>query len=308
VPGARAAFLAYRAGAETARRLPAPVGRPLARLASRAMAVVSPARRHQVERNLQRVTDQRLHGPALRRATKAVFENYARYWYELFRLGPDDPAALQATLQPEGVEHFDAAYAAGRGVILCLPHLGNWDAAGAWLSGRLGAITVVAEPVEPPELFDWFVEARRQIGLDVIPLGPDAGGAVLRALGAGRVVCLVCDRDLTGEGVPVEFFGEQTRLPGGPATLAFRSGAPLVPVAAYFQGDAGHRVHFDQPIGVERAGRLREDVARVTQELARRFEVLIRCAPEQWMLMQPNWPSDPNWPATPSWPSQQEPT
>jgi KDO2-lipid IV(A) lauroyltransferase len=266
------------------------------------MAAVSPARRHQVERNLKRVTDQQLHGPALRRATNAVFASYARYWYELFRLGPDDPAALQATLQAEGVEHFDAAYAAGRGVILCLPHLGNWDAAGAWLSGRLGTITVVAEPVEPPELFAWFVETRRQIGLDVIPLGPDAGGAVLRALAAGRVVCLVCDRDLTGEGVPVEFFGEQTRLPGGPATLAFRSGAPLVPVAAYFQGDAGHRVRFHPPIAVERAGRLREDVARVTQDLARRFEVLIRCAPEQWVLMQPNWPSDPNWP------SKQEPT
>jgi KDO2-lipid IV(A) lauroyltransferase len=264
------------------------------------MAVASPARRHQVERNLQRVTEHRLDGPALRTATSAVFANYARYWYELFRLGPEDRAALQSTMQVDGLGHFDAAYAAGRGVILGLPHLGNWDAAGAWLSGRLGGITVVAEPVEPPELFDWFVETRRQIGLEVIPLGPDAGGAVLRALAAGRVVCLVCDRDLTGEGVHVEFFGEQTRLPGGPATLAFRSGAPLIPVAAYFEGDVGHRVHFDAPVAVERAGRLRDDVARVTQQLAYRFEALIRHAPEQWMLMQPNWPSDANWSSTPS--------
>ena len=308
MPGARVAYLAYRAGAETARRLPAPAGRPLARLASRVMAVASPARRHQVERNLRRVTEPRLDGPALRRATNEVFENYARYWYELFRLGPDDRAALQSTMQADGLEHLEAGYAAGRGVILALPHLGNWDAAGAWLSGRLGGITVVAEPVEPPELFAWFVETRRQIGLDVIPLGPDAGSAVLRALGAGRVVCLVCDRDLTGDGVPVEFFGEQTRLPGGPATLAFRSGAALLPVGTYFQGDASHRVHFDAPITVERAGRLREDVARVTQELAYRFEALIRRAPEQWMLMQPNWPSDPNWPANANPPSKQAPT
>jgi len=255
-----------------------------------------------------RVTEQQLDGPALKRATGEVFANYARYWYELFRLGPDDRAELQATVQADGLERFDAAYAAGRGVILCVPHVGNWDAAGAWLSGRLGGITVVAEPVEPPELFHWFVETRRQLGLDVIALGPDAGGAVLRALGAGRVVCLVCDRDLTGEGVPVEFFGEQTRLPGGPATLAFRSGAALLPVGTYFQGDTGHRVDFDVPIAVERAGRLREDVARVTQELAHRFEAMIRRAPEQWMLMQPNWPSDPNWPATPDVPSEQEAT
>ena len=295
MPGARAAFLAYRAGAETARRLPAPVGRPLVRLASRAMSFVSPTRRHQVERNLMRVTQDRFDAAGLSRATGEVFENYGRYWYELFRLGPDDRAALQGTMQVDGLEHFDAAYAAGRGVLLCLPHLGNWDAAGAWLSGRLGGVTVVAEPVEPPELFEWFVETRRQIGLEVIPLGPEAGGAVLRALGEGRVVCLVCDRDLTGGGVPVEFFGEETRLPGGPATLAFRSGATLLPVGTYFEGDAGHRVSFDLPIQVERSGRLREDVARVTQELAHRFESLIRRAPEQWMLMQPNWPSDPNW-------------
>lgn len=296
--GARAAYIAYRAGAEAARRIPAPAGRPLARFASRAMAVASPVRRRQVERNLRRVTGDRLEGAALRRATGAVFENYARYWYELFRLGPDDGAALQSTLRADGVGYLDAARAGGRGVLLCLPHLGNWDAAGAWLSGRLGGITVVAEPVEPPELFDWFVETRRRIGFDVISLGPKAGSAVLRALGAGRVVCLVCDRDLTGEGVEVEFFGERTRLPAGPATLAFRSGAALISVATYFDGALGHRVHFDEPIPVERAGRLRDDVARVTQELARRFEVLIRAAPEQWMLMQPNWPSDPNWPST----------
>lgn len=265
------------------------------------MAVASPIRRAQVERNLRRVAGADLDGDALARATSAVFENYGRYWYELFRLGPEDCTTLQSTLVAEGVEHLDAAVAAGRGVLLCLPHLGNWDAAGAWLSGRFGAatprITVVAEPVEPPELFAWFVDTRRRIGLDVIPLGPDAGSAVLRALGAGGVVCLVCDRDLTGEGVEVEFFGERTRLPAGPATLAFRSGATLLPVGTYFEGDDGYRVRFDAAIPVERDGRLREDVARVTGELARRFEALIRVAPEQWMLMQPNWPSDPGWSA-----------
>jgi KDO2-lipid IV(A) lauroyltransferase len=256
------------------------------------MAFASSTRRHQVERNLRRVTDQRLTGSALDHATHEVFANYARYWYELFRLGPDDRVALQSTMRAEGREHFDAAYATGRGVILCLPHVGNWDAAGAWLAGQVDGISVVAEPVEPPELFDWFVETRQQLGLEVIPLGPDAGSAVLRALGAGRVVCLVCDRDLTGDGVEVDFFGERTRLPGGPATLAFRSGAVLLPVGTYFDGDRGHRVHFHEPIPVERSGRLREDVARVTQELAHHFEALIRAAPEQWLLMQPNWPSD----------------
>ncbi len=292
MPGARAAYLAYRAGAETARRLPAPAGRPLARFASawhgdRVPDATSPGGAEPPPGDRRCARRSRAQA-----GDREVFENYARYWYELFRLGPDDRTALQATVHADGREHFDAAYAAGRGVLLCLPHLGNWDAAGAWLSGQVGVITVVAEPVEPPELFDWFVETRRVLGLEVVPLGPDAGSAVLRALGAGRVVGLLCDRDLSGDGVQVEFFGERTRLPGGPATLAFRSGAALLPVGTYFDGERGHRMRFDPPVPVVRAGRLRDDVARVTQELARRFEVLIREAPEQWLLMQPNWPSD----------------
>jgi lauroyl/myristoyl acyltransferase len=292
VPGARAAYLAYRAGAETARRLPAPLGRPLARAATPGMALASGARRRQVERNLRRVLGDSLEAGALERATNKVFANYSRYWYETFRLGPDSSTELQRTFGLRGGEHLDAAVDGGRGAILALPHLGNWDVAGAWLAGRVGGVTVVAETIEPPELFEWFVDIRRSIGMDVVPLGPGAGSAVVRALNDGRVACLVADRDLAGDGVEVEFFGETTRLPGGPATLALRTGAPLLPVGTYFRDDRRHCAWIGEPIPVGREGRLREDVTRVTQELARRFEVLIRAAPEQWLMMQPNWPSD----------------
>jgi phosphatidylinositol dimannoside acyltransferase len=150
----------------------------------------------------------------------------------------------------------------------------------------------VVEPVEPPELFEWFAGARRAMGMEVVPLGPEAGGAILRALRDSRVVCLLCDRDLTGDGIDVEFFGERTTLPAGPATLALRTGAPLLPAAVYFRPHRGHHGVVQLPVPAERQGRLRDDVARVTQELARRFEQLIRAAPEQWHLLQPNWPSD----------------
>jgi KDO2-lipid IV(A) lauroyltransferase len=299
VPGGHVAYLAYRAGAETARRLPAPLGRPLARFASRAMALTSGGRRRQVARNLRRVLGSSLDDDALERATSTVFENYARYWYEMFRLGPDSSAELQRTFALRGGEHLDAALGAGGGAILALPHLGNWDVAGAWLAGRVGGVTVVAEAVEPPELFEWFVGVRRSIGMEVVPLGPDAGPAVVRALNRAQVVCLVADRDITGDGVEVEFFGETTRLPGGPATLALRTGAPLLPVGTYFRDDRHHCAWFGEPIPVERRGRLRDDVSRVTQELALRFEVLIRAAPEQWLMMQPNWPSDTDTVAAP---------
>jgi lauroyl/myristoyl acyltransferase len=189
-------------------------------------------------------------------------------------------------------EHLDAAVAGGRGVILALPHVGGWEHAGAWLAGQGLPPTVVVEPVEPPELFEWFADVRRRLGMTVVPLGPDAGPAVMRALRAGGVICLLCDRDLAGDGIPVEFFGEETTLPAGPATLALRTGAPIVPAAVYFGPDGRHDAVVLPPVPAEREGRLRDDVRRVTQDLARQFEDLIRVAPEQWHLLQPNWPSD----------------
>jgi lauroyl/myristoyl acyltransferase len=150
----------------------------------------------------------------------------------------------------------------------------------------------VVEPVEPPALFDWFVEQRRAFGLDIVPLGPDVSSRILRALRDNRIVCLLCDRDLTGDGVQVEFFGETTTLPAGPATLALRTGAALLPVATYFAPGQDHRAQVLPAIPTQRDGRLREDVARITQALACEFERLIREAPEQWHLLQPNWPSD----------------
>jgi len=292
VPDARAAYLAYRAGAETARRLPASLGRRLARVTSRGMVRAWGEKRAQVRRHLARASHGRLRGRALDRAVRQQFANYARYWYEMFRLQPGDRVELEATFTPTGRRHLVAAVAERRGVILALPHLGNWDLAGAWLSSQVAHVTVVAEPVEPPELFAWFVETRRALGMDVVPLGPDAGPSLLRALRAEHVVCLVCDRDIAGDGVEVEFFGERTRLPGGPAMLSLRTGAPLLPVATYFDGETGHTATIEPPLAVERRGRLRDDVTRVTQDLAHRFEELISAAPEQWLLMQPNWPSD----------------
>ena len=115
----------------------------------------------------------------------------------------------------------------------------------------------------------------------------------MRALKNNEVLCLMCDRDIGGGGgIEVEFFGETTRLPGGPATLALRVGAPLLPTAVYFRGRTGHLAIVRPSLELERLGRLRDDVTRVTQALASELEGLIRVAPEQWHLLQPNWPSD----------------
>jgi KDO2-lipid IV(A) lauroyltransferase len=248
-----------------------------------------------IEKNLGRATNGRLQGDELRRAVGEAFASYGRYWLELFRLPLDvrDPAGVQARFETEGFEHILDGLAAGKGVVLALPHLGGYDFAAGWFAGRVGrAPAVVVEPVEPRELFDWFVRVRRDAGMEVIALGPDAGQAVARTLRANSVVCLMADRDIVGDGVEVEFFGERTTLPAGPALLALRSGAPLIPMVVYFRPHGHHVARIGPPVPVERVGRLRDDVARITQVVAQRFEEFIRVEPTQWHVMQPNWPSD----------------
>jgi phosphatidylinositol dimannoside acyltransferase len=181
--------------------------------------------------------------------------------------------------------------AGGRGVVIGTPHLGNWDLGAAWFAARGYRPTTVVEPIEPPALFEWFCSYRRALGLGIVPLGPDAGATLLKRLRAGEMVGLVCDRDLAGTGIEVEFFGERTTFPAGPATLALRAGAPLICGANYFAGD-GHRVVMRRPLDTSRQGTVKEDIGRITQAVAHDFEVLIGEAPDQWHMLQPNWPSD----------------
>jgi len=283
---------AFKFGSALARAVPDVVADGLARVAGFGVAHASPERRAQVERNLRRVHGPGFGGFRLRRAVDATFESYARYWAESFRLPGTSPEVLDAGMSYEGLQHLDEGLAGGNGVILALPHLGGWEWAGFWVAAvRKQPITVVVEALDPPELFEWFVDLRRSFGMNIISLGPDAVAGVVRALKANHIVCLLCDRDIGGGGIEVEFFGERTKLPGGPATLSLRTGAPLLPTAAYYRG-RGHYGVCRPPVPSERQGRLREDVARVTQTLAHELEALIRVAPEQWHLMQPNWPSD----------------
>jgi KDO2-lipid IV(A) lauroyltransferase len=286
---------AYRAASLAAQNLP----EPLTSLAASAIGIGFGAgmrgRRAMIERHLRRV-DPSLRGTALRRAVQSAFDYYARYWVESFRLPGLSAAEVDAGFSYEGLAHVDDALSAGLGVIVCLPHLGGWEWAGRWIADQGLPITVVVEPLEPPELFEWFVSFRESLGMTVVPVGSAAAAAVSRALRANEVVCLLSDRDIQGGGIEVEFFGERTTLPGGPATLGLRTGAPVLPTAVYFTSQRdGHHAIIRPPVPAEREGSLREDVTRITQALAHELEVLIRAAPQQWHLFQPNWPSDPGY-------------
>jgi lauroyl/myristoyl acyltransferase len=292
VPG-QVTALAYRAGATAAQLVPGSIATPIARAIGRASAPLLPAQRRMAARHQRRaVPDSGSVGPT---GVEEVFDSYGRYWLEMLRLPAEvRSGAVAAHFAIEGFEHIEDGLAHGNGVILALPHLGGWEWGGAWMALRGHRLVAVVERIEPPELLQWFAEQRAAIGIDVVPLGPDVSRVVLRALRDNRIVCLLCDRDIEGDGVEVDFFDERTRLPGGPATLALRTGATLVPAAVYFRSGRDHLGVVRPPIPVQRTGRLRDDIVRITQQLAHELELLIRVAPQQWHLLQPNWPSDHN--------------
>src|SRR5262249_42455602 len=158
--------------------------------------------------------------------------SYGRYWAESLRLPSLPPADIKAGVTYDGFENIAAGEAAGRGTILALPHLGGWEWAGTQLSLTGHPISVVVEALQPPAVFGWFVAFRQRLGMQVIPAGPGAAAACTRALANNHLLCLLCDRLVSGAaGTEVEFFGERTLLPAGPVTLAMRTGAALLPCA-----------------------------------------------------------------------------
>ncbi len=279
-------------------QLPEPVARHAASAVAWAMARRGGPPLAMNERHLRRVLESESEGVSaddalVRRWSRRTYLEYARYWLDGARLPYASPTTVRARMTfDRGEEIVRAAAASGRGCVLALPHVGSWEWGGAWLGLEGMPMTAVVERIEPPRLFEWFLRQRAGMGLTGVPLGDGSSTTMLRALKDGQILGLVTDRDLVGNGVEVEFFGEKTTLPGGAAMLALRTGAVLLPAAVYAGPKGWHTGVVGEPIDTTRSDSLRADVARVTQELATIFEVLIRRRPEQWHLYQPNWPSD----------------
>jgi lauroyl/myristoyl acyltransferase len=222
---------------------------------------------------------------------RASLASYARYWREAFRLPTMNHRALARQLHDSvaGKEHLDAALAAGRGVVLALPHSGNWDMAGVWLVQTHGTVTTVAERLKPESLYRRFVAYRESLGFEVLPL---SGGQhplfelLEERLRDNTVVCLMAERDLTRTGVQVDFFGEPTRMPAGPAKLAIETGAALLPVHCWYP-DGGWGFAVYPPLDCTSG-----DVGVITQALADRFAENIAAHPADWHMLQPQWLAD----------------
>ncbi len=275
--------------------LPEPVALGVANAVADVRFQVRADQRRMVSENLRRVLGADADDPddmaALDRWARRSFRAYARYWVEGARLGRTSPIEVEQHTLVQGLNYLVEGMAAGKGVIMALPHVGSWEYGGAFLATQGLPMTAVAERLEPPELFDFFVEQRAAMGLTIVPLDAPAS-TISSTLRRGGLVGLLSDRDLVGNGIEVEFFGETTTMPAGAATLALRTGAQLVTGAVYSGPGRDHRAIVEPPLDTTRTGSLRRDVARLTQSIATRFEGLIRRAPEQWHMFQPLWLAD----------------
>jgi lauroyl/myristoyl acyltransferase len=226
--------------------------------------------------------------------SRAGMRSYLRYWMESFRLPAWSEDRIRAGFDPKDLHHLTDGLAAGKGVVLALPHMANWDLAGAWVTTKLETrFTTVAERLKPETLYDRFVAYREGLGMEVLPhSGGTAFGTLARRLRDGGLVCLVAERDLSSSGVEVQFFGEATRIPAGPALLAQQTGALLLPVTLWYDDSPVMRGRVHPPIEVPETGTRAEKTSVMAQALADVFASGIADHPEDWHMLQRLWLKD----------------
>jgi lauroyl/myristoyl acyltransferase len=286
--GETATYLVYRFMSWLGEILPTTSGRSLYERASRLLYRLAPGVRDTVAANQAQVLGRPVTDPLVQASTREAFALYARYWFDTFNvLGWDDERVRDA-FRFEGLEHVEKGLADGKGVVIALPHTGNWDVGGRAMGLRVGPVVSVAEHLKPERLFELFLEHRRRLGIDIIDLASEhVGRQLTQQLEQNRIVALVSDRDLSGGGVEVEMFGRTRRMPAGPALLALSAGAPLLSGPTYTRRDGW--VEVLTPVSIEPTGRRKDDVIALTRALATAFEKAIAAAPPDWHLFQPGW-------------------
>ncbi|MFG2363093.1 phosphatidylinositol mannoside acyltransferase [Streptomyces mirabilis] len=284
---------AYALGWGTVKKLPEPVAERL----GRTIADIAWKRRgkgvQRLESNYARVlpdaTPERL-----AELSRAGMRSYLRYWMESFRLPAWSKERVRTGFDCKDAHHLTDGLASDQGVILALPHMGNWDLAGAWVTTKLETpFTTVAERLKPESLYDRFVAYREGLGMEVLPhSGGTAFGTLARRLRDGGLICLVAERDLSASGVEVEFFGETTRMPAGPALLAQQTGAVLLPVTLWYDDSPVMQGRVHPPVEVPETGTRAEKTSVMTQALADAFATGIAEHPEDWHMLQRLWLKD----------------
>jgi lauroyl/myristoyl acyltransferase len=261
-----------------------------ARLAGSVSYGVLGSTRRQALENYAGILHQPESSRDVRRVARQAMVGYTKLLADFVLLPTLTPECVRQMVEWEGVEHIHEARKLGRGLIVVTPHFGNWDIAAAATTALGLPLTAVTERYGSPDLNRRVIESRRRIGIKVVPLGVTAGKAVINALHRNELVALVCDLPpREGKSVPVRICGQDALVPAGPALLALRTGAPVLPFVCRRLDDDRYRVEVQPPIEFHPTGRKEPDVAKLAQTIMDRFEPMLRANPEQWYLFSPMW-------------------
>jgi lauroyl/myristoyl acyltransferase len=269
-------------------RLPRGLAYALAVLVARFAFVFATEARERLHENLRQALPEA--SPAyLRRVTWLNFRNHSKAYADLMRLPRARVEALRPLLTIKGMEHLEAARARGRGVLVVSAHMGSWEVVAAIWSATIAPVSLFAEELEPAQLYEWYRRTRARLGISVLPVTQAGLREVLRALKAGEMVVTAIDRDVLGTGEKMNFFGRPAPIPTGPAAIALRRGTPLLPVSVYRLPDDTFEAEGFPPIFPEPTDDREADVRRVTAQLLRQLEAIIRAHPEQWHMPHRIW-------------------
>jgi len=219
--------------------------------------------------------------------TRRAMRSNMRYWVDTFRFPDWSIQRVRETVDVTNEHLLMDAIAAKTGVIVSLPHAGNWDHAGAYFCANGVHLVTVAERLKPEKLFLKFLKYRQDMGMEVLPLNGETIGVLATRLREGHLVALVADRDLSKSGIEVQFFDGPTRMPAGPAVLALQTQAPLITAFVSYT-PTGIHVDFKNVV-IPSQGEQRDRVKEIVSMTAKHFEEGIRENPQDWHMLQRIW-------------------
>jgi KDO2-lipid IV(A) lauroyltransferase len=249
-----------------------------------------PSKRRFAAENFAQVTGLPADDPRVERLVRACFRHFGRYIAEMIHLQSWDTETVLDRVAVEGDEHFAVAAERGRGIVFVSGHMGSTEVAASLAVLRGYQIRAVTEALPVGWMMDWIVRTRQAMGI-TLTAADGAGLGLIRALRQGGLVAMVIDAGIARAGsIPVEFLGRPTLFPAGPARLARLTGAPLVFGLAVRRPGGLFKAYACSPLLPDRDLPPDDDVARLTQELARTFEGFVRRYPAQWYAFRRIWP------------------
>jgi KDO2-lipid IV(A) lauroyltransferase len=287
-------YRAFKAVQSVVERLPHPWAYALAVVAARFAWLFSPLARPRLEYNLKTACPELANDEAaLRRLSWLNFRHHAKAYADLMMLPRTHVETMRPRLTVKGGEYLEEARALGKGVLVVSCHMGSYEVCAAIWSATLAPVSFFAEELEPRELFEWYRDTRARLGISVLTL--DHGGIrkVLQALRDEEMVITAIDRDITGTGHVMPFFGKPAPIPLGPAAIALRLGTPLLPVCVYRLPDDSYVAEGAPLVYAKSTGDARADQVRATEQVLRQIERFIQQHPEQWHVPHRIWPDSP---------------